>query len=174
MTKVEGYPFIYQMNDYYGADELLEYTMQYRFKSLKSNRTYIVRAERYVEHAYCIKFFDKANMLSDKKFSLRTGTFEPRKIFYTLFNIMLDVLQRDPKASFFYIGETDEKDTEGEVTRRYRVYYKFTSTVVSKKRFLHFGYPDLSLYVLVNRQSTEDPVVLADRIRNEVYKALAG
>jgi hypothetical protein len=27
----EGYPFIFQMNDRTNADELLEYTLQYRF-----------------------------------------------------------------------------------------------------------------------------------------------
>ena len=74
---LEGYPFIFQMNDRSHTDELLEYTMQYRFKSSKSNHTYIVRIEKYIEHTYCVKFFDKANMLSDDKYSLRTGTFEP-------------------------------------------------------------------------------------------------
>lgn len=37
---LEGYPFIFQMNDRSYSDELLEYTMQYRFKSSKSNHTY--------------------------------------------------------------------------------------------------------------------------------------
>ena len=36
---LEGYPFIFQMNDRSYSDELLEYTMQYRFKSSKSNHT---------------------------------------------------------------------------------------------------------------------------------------
>jgi len=72
MDVSDGYPFIFQMNDRSNADKVLEYTMQYRFKSLKSNHTYIVRVERYRENAYCLKFFDKANMLSDNKFSLRT------------------------------------------------------------------------------------------------------
>ena len=76
----EGYPFIFQMNDYSGADNLLEYTMQYRFKSSKSNHTYLVRVEKYVEHTYCVKFFDKANIHSDDKYSLRSATFEPRTI----------------------------------------------------------------------------------------------
>jgi len=64
---LDGYPFIFQMNDRLYSDELLEYTMQYRFKSTKSNHTYIVRVEKYIEHTYCVKFFDKANMLSDNK-----------------------------------------------------------------------------------------------------------
>ena len=171
---IDGYPFIFQMNDYSDKDDLLVYTMQYRFKSTKSNHTYIVRAERYIGHAYCIKFFDKANMLSDHKFSLRTGTFEPRRIFYTLFNIMLDILRRDPKSSFFYIGETDERDNMDKETRRYRIYYVFTNTVVSKQRFQHFGFPDLSLYVLVNREHVDNPCDYAERIRDEVCKAFGG
>ena len=174
MSTTDGYPFIFQMNDYSDKDDLLEYTMQYRFKSTKSNHTYIVRAERYIGHAYCIKFFDKANMLSDYKFSLRTGTFEPRRIFYTLFNIMLDILRRDSKASFFYIGETDEKDKMGKVTRRFRVYSMFTSSTVSENHFYHYSYPEFSLYVLVNQEHVEDTDAYAERIRYEVSKAFGG
>ena len=37
----DGYPFIFQMNDKSGHDDLLENTLQYRFKSVKSNHTYI-------------------------------------------------------------------------------------------------------------------------------------
>jgi hypothetical protein len=53
MAMKDGYPFIFQMNDRSVHDELLEYTLQYRFKSTKSNRTYIVRVERYANHSYC-------------------------------------------------------------------------------------------------------------------------
>ncbi len=51
MAMKDGYPFIFQMNDRSVHDELLEYTLQYRFKSTKSNRTYIVRVERYANHS---------------------------------------------------------------------------------------------------------------------------
>ena len=68
MNMTDGYPFIFQMNDKSEKTPLLEYVLQYRFKSTKSNHTYIVRVERYLEHSYCLKFFDKAN-----KFSLRSG-----------------------------------------------------------------------------------------------------
>lgn len=152
----DGYPFIFQMNDRSNTDDVLEYTLQYRFKSDKSHHTYIVRVERYVEHSYCLKFFDKANMLSDNKFSLRTGTFEPRTIFYTLFNIMLDVLKRDPKASFFFIGANDEKDEPGYATRRFRIYVRFVLSTVGDDVFKHFRVNELSLYILANRQHVAD------------------
>ncbi len=152
----DGYPFIFQMNDRSNTDDVLEYTLQYRFKSDKSYHTYIVRVERYVEHSYCLKFFDKANMLSENKFSLRTGTFEPRTIFYTLFNIMLDVLKRDPKASFFFIGANDEKDEPGYATRRFRIYVRFVLSTVGDDVFKHFRVNELSLYILANRQHVAD------------------
>ena len=53
----EGYPFIFQMNDRSCSNNLLEYTMQYRFKSIKSNHTYIVRVERYINHILLRKVF---------------------------------------------------------------------------------------------------------------------
>ena len=76
----------------------------------------------YQEHAYCVKFFDKANINSKNKFSLRSNTFEARTILYTMFHIMLDVLERDGRASFFFIGAEDEKDQKGMMSRRFRKY----------------------------------------------------
>lgn len=45
----EGYPFIFQMIDRDDSDEYLVETLQYKFKSSKSNRTYIVRVEEGIE-----------------------------------------------------------------------------------------------------------------------------
>ena len=49
MDMTSGYPFIFVMNDKSVNDGMLQYAMQYRFKSTKSNHTYIVRVEKYVE-----------------------------------------------------------------------------------------------------------------------------
>ena len=64
----DGYPFIFQMIDKSESDEYLIQTLQYRFKSDKSHHAYIVRVECYKKHAYCVKFFDKANINSKNKF----------------------------------------------------------------------------------------------------------
>lgn len=173
MSMTDGYPFIFQMNDKSVKDGLLEYALQYRFKSTKSNHTYIVRVEKYVEHTYCLKFFDKANMHSDNKYSLRTSTFEPRTIFYTLVHIMMDVYQKDPKASFFFIGAEDEKDEMGEATQRYRIYRSFVSDVLSNKFFKHHRNNELSLYILVNREAVEDEQQYVQRITDEVKSAMS-
>ena len=151
----DGYPFIFQMIDKSESDEYLIQTLQYRFKSDKSHHAYIVRVECYKKHAYCIKFFDKANINSKNKFSLRSNTFEARTILYTMFHIMLDVLKRDEKASFFFIGAEDEKDQDGMVSRRFRLYRRFVLSTVSDDKFEHFRRNDLSLYILVNKETEQ-------------------
>lgn len=166
----DGYPFIFQMNDRSGTDALIEETLQYRFKSSRSHHAYIVRVERYIKHAYCLKFFDKANINSKNKFSIRTNTFEPRTIFYTLYHIMLDVLKRDESASFFFIGAEDEKDQLGSATRRFRVYKRFVSSTVSTRLFEHYRRDDLSLYVLVNKLHVDDAHAYAKEIAKYVQE----
>lgn len=151
----DGYPFIFQMIDKSESDEYLIQTLQYRFKSDKSHHAYIVRVECYKKHAYCVKFFDKANINSNNKFSLRSNTFEVRTILYTMFHIMLDVLKRDEKASFFFIGAEDEKDQDGMVSRRFRLYRRFVLSTVSDDKFEHFRRNDLSLYILVNKETEQ-------------------
>lgn len=170
-SMTDGYPFTFVMNDKDGADDLLQYTMQYRFKSSKSNHAYIVRVEKYPHHVYCLKFFDKANINSRNKYSLKTNTFEPRKIMYTLYHIFLEILKKDDKASLFFIGAEDDRDELGEATRRYRVYRKFVSSIVSDRLFEHFRINDLSLYILINKKAEEKPEVLVDKIVEEVTKA---
>lgn len=173
MNESDGYPFVFQMIDRDDSDELLIETLQYRFKSTKSHHSYIVRVERYVEHAYCLKFFDKANMNSTQKFSLRTNTFEPRTIFYTLFHIMLDVLHRDELASFFFVGAEDERDELGFSTRRFRVYRKFVTSVVSERLFEHYAINEDSLYILVNKKREGRGDAFAQRIVKMVKQLYA-
>ena len=167
----DGYPFIFVMADYSEADSLLIRTLQYRFKSAKSNHTYIVRVECYTQHVYCLKFFDKSVSLSKNKYSLRTNTFEPRTIMYTLYHIMASLLKHDGLASFFFIGAEDEKDGPGATTRRYRIYRRFVSSVVSDNLFEHYRVNDLSLYILLNKATDYDHKQLVAKIMDEVKRA---
>ena len=123
-----------------------------------------------------MKFFDKANINSKNKFSLRYNTFEVRTILYTMFHIMLDVLKRDKKASFFFIGAEDEKDQDGMVSRRFRLYRRFVLSTVSDDKFEHFRRNDLSLYILVNKEYVSDTSSYADELANivnNIYKIIS-
>lgn len=167
-SMTDGYPFIFTMNDKSSDVESLEYTLQYRFKSERSHHTYIVRVERYINHTYCVKFFDKAHTDSKDKFCLRTNTFEARTIFYTLYHILLDVLHKDPDASFFFIGAEDEKDDSIAATRRYKVYRRFVMSTISDRMFEHYRVNELSLYILVNKQSVDSKEVYVEQIADRV------
>jgi len=169
---VKGYPFVFVMNDKNNVGEQWDYTLQYRFRSSKSNHTYIVRIEKYPRHTYCVKFFDKAVIASKRKYSIRTNTFEPRTIFYTIYHIMRDVLEKDPLASFFFIGAEDERDEGSVSTRRYNIYRKFVASVVSERRFDHYRVNALSLYMLINKQAVDNTSDIADQIEKSVRKEI--
>lgn len=85
---------------------------------------------------------------------------------------MLDVLKKDPKASFFFIGAEDEKDEPGKATRRFRVYYRFVSSVVSENIFEHHRNNDLSLYIIVNKKYVKDIPLYTQKITDFVSEAM--
>lgn len=85
---------------------------------------------------------------------------------------MLDVLKKDPKASFFFIGAEDEKDEPGKTTRRFRVYRSFVSSVVSENVFEHHRNNGLSLYILVNKKYVEDIPLYTQKITDFVSEAM--
>lgn len=91
---------------------------------------------------------------------------------YTMFHIMLDVLKRDVRASFFFIGAEDEKDQKGMVSRRFRLYRRFVLSTVSENKFDHYRRNDLSLYILVNKEYVTDTSSYADELASIVQRYL--
>ena len=85
---------------------------------------------------------------------------------------MLDVLKRDEKASFFFIGAEDEKDQKGMVSRRFRLYRRSVLSTVSENKFDHYRRNDLSLYILVNKEYVADTSSYADELANIVQRYL--
>ncbi|KAA6342119.1 hypothetical protein EZS27_010114 [termite gut metagenome] len=57
--------------------------MLYRFKSLKTNKIYLVEIEHYEMNIYIIKFYPKNYRKSDDKFRILTGDYEVRRIVFT-------------------------------------------------------------------------------------------
>ena len=87
-----------------------------------------------------------------------------------MFHIMLDVLKRDEKASFFFIGAEDEKDQDGMVSRRFRLYRRFVLSTVSDDKLEHFRRNDLSLYI--NKEYVSDTTSYAEELANIVQQYL--
>ena len=164
VMKQAGYPFQYLGSNTIGADQYLKETHIYGFVSTKSGHRYQVNIERYVDHLYCVKFFDLTANVEVGKFSYLTGTYEPRTIFRTIANIALDIYYRDPEASFFFIGASDGRDKSGMRNRRYQVYSNFVYDLDLSNLFEVHLIDYYSMCVLVNRRAVPDMDAYMQRI----------
>ncbi len=162
--KQVGYPFQYLGSNTIGKDKYLQETHIYGFASTKSGHRYQVNIERYVDHLYCIKFFDLTADTVIGKFSHLTGTYEPRTIFRSVADIALDTYYRDPAASFFFIGASDKRDKPGARNRRYQVYSNFVFDLDLSELFEIHLIDFYSMCVLVNRRSVPDMDAYMQRI----------
>ena len=164
MIRPEGYPYIF-IQRCKSYDKGILYVDIYRFKSTKSNLTYMVRVERYDYNMYAVKFYQKNHRNSDKKYQLLSNTFEPRRILYTIMNIMYDIYQENPRASFGFIGANCENEDIAN-TKRYRVYRKLVATQVSEKMFIHTRNEDKSTCMIINRKELEEHSDLIEKIED--------
>lgn len=145
-----AYPFEFVGVDADKADEYQIDTLIYRFWSTKSGHQYVVHIERYLRDLHCVKFFDNTTDDDTGKFSHLSSTYEPRTIFRTVVEIALDVLRKNRKASFMYIGAADERDRQDQPTRRYRVYKQYMTYFDLHEWFEPTDFEEYSMYVLTN------------------------
>lgn len=82
------------------------------------------------------------------------------------YSFVFQMIDRDGTAE-------DENDELGKATRRFRVYQKFTSSVVSDRLFEHYAIQEESLYILVNKNSVDDYDGYATKITNAVIQLFA-
>lgn len=163
--KQKGYPFQFVGTDTTDADQYLQKTFIYRFRSAKSRHRYTVQVEQYIDNLYCVKFFDEATKLVLGKFSQLSGTYEPRAIFSTIADIALDIYNKDPLASFCFVGASDGKDNApGVKNRRYRVYSLYLKDLGIEHLFKPWFIDRYSMCVLVNLKAVADRQSYVSRI----------
>ena len=89
----------------------LRITDLWTFRSLKSNKRYIVEVEGFENEFYGIKFYWKGVEKSKNRYSLLTNDYEPRTIVRSCIEIMLDYYRKNPLVSFGFVAAPDlEKD----------------------------------------------------------------
>mgnify|MGYP000021174237 FL=1 len=148
-----SYPFRFIMNEYEEEpDEGFSHLMLFKFKSTKSNLTYIVRVEVYKYHIYAVKFYLKNMQDSKNKYRIATNTYEPRRIINTCINIMLSIYEKDPEASFGFIGANGLDEDSTYCTKRYRFYSRLMATYFSNEKFYHKENKAKSAYMLINNK----------------------
>lgn len=147
----ESYPFSFIQRKYDLDDPDLKFIELYHFKSEKSKLWYIVRVECYDKDAYAVKFYLKNHRLSPNKYQMLTNTYEPRRIIYSVMNVMLHIFSQNRQASFAFIGANSEGESESE-TKRYRVYCRIVANLLGNKEFEHYENKSKSAYALISRR----------------------
>lgn len=92
----------------------LRITDYWTFKSLKSNKRYIVEVEGFENEFYGLKFYWKGVEKSKFRYSLLTNDYEPRVIVRSCIEVMLEYYRKNQLVSFGFVAAPDlEKDIQG-------------------------------------------------------------
>lgn len=152
---LDSYPFYFIKYDYPPGD-VVRRKLLYRFRSTKSNYVYIVEVEQYEYDMYAVKFYPKQFRLSKHKYCLLTKTFEARKVINSCVMIMLDVYNKNSRASFGFVGARSLDEKQSENVKRFRVYSKLMATYFSDTYFVHRENRKNNVYVMINRLNLSD------------------
>jgi len=129
----------------------------FTFRTLKDRR-YIVQLETYKYDIFIIKFYLKKHGSWKWKYNIRTNDHEAIRVINTCLNICLDLLNKQPTASFGFLASRtynpNTKKLEDEaVNARYRVYIGKLLNYFSPQNFLHEENPEKSSYLILNRRN---------------------
>ena len=132
-----------------------EFTLVFKFKSLKNKWNYIIRAEYPKGNIFAVKFYTQQHSKSDFKYSKITNKFDVINILVTTSKIIPIILIDYPHASFGFAGariidENSMKVENYDLNQRFRVYRNFVTSIIGSKTFTHYEYPKVSAYLLVN------------------------
>ena len=125
----------------------------YSFKCARTRQMYIVIVLHFELDIYIIKFYLKAHRLSPNKFKLLTKLNNVTRILVTCIEILVSIYQKHPNASFGFIGERGEYETD-EITKRFSLYRRLVINTFSEKLFLHRQYEEENAYIMFSKNNT--------------------
>ena len=166
----DSYNFTFLQNIHNDTESLSKFVRLYRFKSTKTNRTYLVRVERYPHDVYIVKFYPTNLSNSKDRYSILTNDKEPRRIVNTCINILMDIFSDNPASSFGFIGSNSINEGK-ENTKRYRVYKTIINTKFGNETFEHYYNVKNSAYMLLRKTELAKNSDLIDKIENYFYLA---
>ncbi len=146
--------------------KLYRYTFKCRF-----NHSYIICVEEYERDIFIVKFHLKNHKNSDKKYNLLTKLNDASRIIATNVKVMMDIYEKNPLASFGFIGaniiNTETEEEEQKVsTKRFKVYSRVMYNLISPLKFTHYEYPDESAYLLLNKANVLNFPQLKEELEN--------
>ena len=150
------------------------------FRSLMSNKRYIVEVEGFENEFWGIKFYWKGVEKSKSRYSLLTYDFEPRTIVRSCIEVMLKYYHRNRLTSFGFVAAPDldkdikdkKVDTESG-SRRFKFYQRMMVNLFGPETFYQVSDTTNTIYLLVNtEQLSKGAVTLKDieRRLNQTYQ----
>lgn len=149
------------------------------FKSLKTNKRYIVEVEGFENEFYGLKFYWKGVEKSKNRYSLLTNDYEPRIIVRSCIEVMLDYYRNNRFVSFGFVAAPDlDKDIDGKKvnkesgSRRFRFYQRMMINLFGPETFRQVSDTTNTIYLLVNKtQLSNGSITLKDieRKLNQTY-----
>lgn len=134
-----------------GEYSLIEHTYTFRGKT---NKRYIVTVEEYNFFMYIVKFCLQERKIHTDKFNQLTNLNECSRVLTTIGNLMKEIYQKNPYASFGFIGSNLPNEQKAN-TKRFRLYSKVVRQVISPVAFEHRQTTKHSAYLLINRDNHE-------------------
>ena len=158
----------------------LRITDLWSFRSLKSNKRYIVEVEGFENEFYGIKFYWKGVEKSKELYSLLTNDYEPRTIVRSCIEIMLDYYIKNPLVSFGFVAAPDlEKDIKGKHldpqkgNRRFLFYQRMMINLFGPKTFSQLSDTENRMYLMVNNRQLSTGLISIRQLEkrlNQLYE----
>lgn len=135
---------------------ILKEILKYNFRT-NVGGYYIVEVEKFEHEIFLLKYYPKKYSKDKNRFNVLTneeklGAF---KIFDTCVQIGLEILEKNPEASFGFIGSAtlEEKEKNNFFnTKRFRIYSHIATAYFNPEHFDHTLVKEQSLYLIANRR----------------------
>ncbi len=137
--------------------EYLVSTINYTFRG-KGKNSYIVTVEVYDYHVYVIKFYLRIHKSCTDRYSRITGTFDCNRIIGTLGRIIIELFDKNPYASFAFVGSPSKTESKKE-TKRFRLYKRVIQTFAGPVNFDIYSSRELSACIALNRHYNEQDLL---------------
>ncbi len=175
-----GYTLTFIQKETSKDDTAHQYTYIFKFYSPVTRYSYIVRAEYHSEDIFGVKFYCKKDRRSDYKYSKLTNRGDVGNILISCAKVVPFILDKHPTASFGFLGARTIDSASGKVegnknNQRFRIYKKVVGYKFGTITFEHIEYPEISGYLLINRNSGVDVVakeIAVRRMFTETYNNL--
>lgn len=151
------------------------------FKSIKSNKRYIVEVEGFENEFYGIKFYWKGVEKSKDRYSLLTNDFEPRIIIRSCIEVMLEYYRKNPLVSFGFVAAPDlEKDMKGKNidiesgSRRFKFYRRIMVNLFGPETFFQASDTTNTIYLMINKRQLSSGAITIKNIETRLNQTYSG